>query len=276
MSWSIFTQNTVTPAAYAKAVLSDIGAPETAANIQSLIAWMLMEGGGGTYNPLNSTQTSQYASGNLAGNSAGVKNYDSASGGASSTAATLENGYYPAIVAALKAGKGLDGGGSTISSELSTWSGEGYSALASVWNEAASYMTGGGTVSTTPPVPGGGSSTTGSSSGSSSTGSAGSSAGNAGGTYASTVSWQQDVIQGLEWPGKWVYDETVSPIANAVQGTAGIVDGISKMVGVLNRIGMLFATLFRPSFWLRVGAFAVGCIALFEGIHFLKISLEQE
>jgi hypothetical protein len=28
--------------------------------------------------------------------------------------------------------------------------------------------------------------------------------------------------------------------------------------------------LFRPEFWLRVGAFIVGLIALFAGLYFLK------
>jgi len=110
---------------WATSILTAIGAPATAANMSSMVSWFDHEGGGGANNPLNTTLSAAGATGSI--NSVGVKSYGTPSAGVAATAQTLLGGY-PAIVAALKAGSGLSGGGA-VSSELSTWSGGGYSSL---------------------------------------------------------------------------------------------------------------------------------------------------
>jgi len=111
---------------WAHAILAALGAPATQANLNSMIDWFNREGGGGENNPLNTTLQTTGATGSI--NSAGVKNYDTPADGVAATVKTLAGGY-PAIVAALKAGTGLSNAGSQVSSELSTWSGGGYSSL---------------------------------------------------------------------------------------------------------------------------------------------------
>jgi hypothetical protein len=107
---------------FAKAVLSGIGAPATQANINTIIAWAHMEGGGGANNPLNTTLA--YGGGTTF-NSAGVKNYANLSIGATATVRTLLGGGYSGIVAALRTGNGACGS----NSEFLTWSGNGYGSV---------------------------------------------------------------------------------------------------------------------------------------------------
>lgn len=109
-----------------QAVLAAIGAPATAANIASLQNWYAHEGTTAQNNPMATTQN---ASGATSFNSAGVKNYPTAAEGVTATAQTLENGRYPAIIMALRAGQGLSGGNAQVQSELLTWSGGGYSSV---------------------------------------------------------------------------------------------------------------------------------------------------
>jgi len=106
---------------FAHSLLATIGAPQTAANVNSILAWINHEGGGGTNNPLNTTQ----AMGNSTSfNSAGVQNFPTLAIGVAANAKTLMYPAYAEILAALRSGNGLCGrsfGG------LSTWSGGGYS-----------------------------------------------------------------------------------------------------------------------------------------------------
>lgn len=111
---------------WAQQILVGLGAPATEANLNSLLAWFAHEGGGGANNPLNTTLNAAGATGSI--NSAGVKSFSTPSAGIAATVQTLEGGY-SAIVAALKAGTGLSNAGPGVSSELSTWSGGGYSSL---------------------------------------------------------------------------------------------------------------------------------------------------
>jgi type II secretory pathway pseudopilin PulG len=108
--------------AFIRAVLADLGAPKTAANISSLEAWFPHENTTAVNNPMASTMLEP---GSTTFNSAGVQNYVSPSEGAHATAATLDDGYYPQIVKALRAGTGLCG--DSFAGELLTWSGNGYS-----------------------------------------------------------------------------------------------------------------------------------------------------
>ena len=98
------------------AVLAAINAPISTANVAFLDAWQNAEGGSAAYNPLNTTQ----GPGASLYNSAGVWNFESAAQGAQQTAATLLNGYYPNIIAALRSGNPSSYYGQ-IAGELDTW-----------------------------------------------------------------------------------------------------------------------------------------------------------
>jgi hypothetical protein len=123
------TPTDATETAFIMAVLADMGAPGIAPNIKSLASWFTREfpswPPAAQFNPMATTQkmpgSTQY-------NSVGVQNYTDAKTGAQATAQTLLNGHYPNIVAALRSGKGLCGNPS-IASELSTWSGGGYTSV---------------------------------------------------------------------------------------------------------------------------------------------------
>jgi len=115
---------------FARSLLATIGAPQTSANINSILGWINHEGGGGTNNPLNTTYGSPGSNTpRMPGtvfNSAGVMNYPSLSVGVLANARTLLGGGYSDIVAALRSGQGLCG---RSFASLSTWSGGGYSSV---------------------------------------------------------------------------------------------------------------------------------------------------
>jgi hypothetical protein len=113
-------------AGFAEAVLQGLGAPATAANLKSMNNWFAHEGTSAQNNPMATTESEPGAT---TFNSAGVKNYPNEAVGVAATVATLENGLYPAIVFALRGGVGLSTGNSQVESELSTWSGGGYSSV---------------------------------------------------------------------------------------------------------------------------------------------------
>lgn len=111
--------------AWAVGICAALKAPVTTANIYTFAGWFHNEGGGGQNNPMNSTLGSEYP----AINSDGVRNYPTPEIGVTQTAATLENGYYPEIVAAFRAGVGLGDPSPGAAAELRTWSGGGYSSI---------------------------------------------------------------------------------------------------------------------------------------------------
>jgi hypothetical protein len=87
---------------WAAGVLSGIGAPGTAVNLDSLWAWSGKESGIDRMrwnNPLNTTQPWAGAQ-NM--NSVGVKRYATVQDGISATVTTLLNGFYPGIVGHLR------------------------------------------------------------------------------------------------------------------------------------------------------------------------------
>lgn len=114
--------------AWAVAILAGLRAPVNGANVYTFAGWFHNEGGGGANNPMNSTLGSQYP----AINSDGVRNYPTPEVGVAETVATLENGYYPEIVAAFRAGLGLANPSAAAAQELRTWSGGGYSSIAPI------------------------------------------------------------------------------------------------------------------------------------------------
>jgi len=94
-----------TPLTWAKALLQQLAMPLTAQNVAAITAWEVAEGGhwhnSAHYNPLDTTMPEPGAT---AMNSVGVKAYVSWTQGFVATIATLRNGYYGGILAALRAG----------------------------------------------------------------------------------------------------------------------------------------------------------------------------
>lgn len=93
------------PADFAIALLRTLGAPLTPSNVEALVRWQHLEGGAwnnvAQFNPIN---TSMRMPGSHSINGAGVQAYTSWTEGLTATMATLNNGMYRGIVAALRAG----------------------------------------------------------------------------------------------------------------------------------------------------------------------------
>jgi hypothetical protein len=75
---------------------------------------------------------------------------------------------------------------------------------------------------------------------------------------------------GLGWVGNIITGTsgTFATIGDIGKAISGLTRGMSKFLE-------LFALLFRPEFWLRVGAFLFGLLALGAGVYFLKESLSD-
>jgi hypothetical protein len=111
------------------AVLLNLGDRPTTADLASLSAWYHHEEPSWPppyrNNPLN-TKRAEPGSWTSSGN--GVQNYPTRAWGVAATVAALTNGLYPHIVAGLRGGAGLCGGG--LAADFETWSGPGgYSAI---------------------------------------------------------------------------------------------------------------------------------------------------
>jgi hypothetical protein len=109
-------------------LLDALGAPRTAAGVNMLVAWSLAEWGGTpdlsiTNNPL-ATEYPKTAAGVVGNwNPQGVLMFDTLAHGAAACAAEMQNGLFPALVAALRAG---DPGGFFSAEglrELAVWAG---------------------------------------------------------------------------------------------------------------------------------------------------------
>lgn len=117
---------------FAYHVLRGIGAPITQSNLNFIIAWANREGGGGAFNPLN---TSLRVSGSTSFNKVGVQNYSNLDMGIAATVKTLlGKGRYNDIVGALKNGTASP---TQNYRGLGTWSGyvpgkSGYTNLAGI------------------------------------------------------------------------------------------------------------------------------------------------
>jgi hypothetical protein len=112
---------------FASSLLATIGAPRTQANINSILAWINHEGGGGSNNPLNTTMTMPGSSNfNNLGGGQGVQNFLTLADGVAANARTLMGSNYSDVRSALMSGQGLCG---QSFSGLSTWSGGGYSSV---------------------------------------------------------------------------------------------------------------------------------------------------
>jgi hypothetical protein len=123
-------------AAFIQAVLTDLHAPATSANVASVEAWVRHETSwppAAANNPLNSTLpepgSTVFNTITLAGGGViHVQNYPDAAEGAAATAATIANGNYPHITAGLDDGTGLCAD-AAAAADFATWSGNGYSAV---------------------------------------------------------------------------------------------------------------------------------------------------
>jgi len=107
---------------WALATLQGIGAPATPTNLQTLWAWTAFEKPAGQptqwNNPLNTTQPFPGAQNQ---NSVGVKSYPNISAGAQATSQTLLNGYYPALVQALRSSTPRSSFSPQVLANLTTW-----------------------------------------------------------------------------------------------------------------------------------------------------------
>lgn len=76
--------------------------------------------------------------------------------------------------------------------------------------------------------------------------------------------WGQE-IKGIEWAGKLIVGTTGigATIGDVATAITGLVRGITK-------ITQIFLMLFRPEFWLRVGAFLFGLLSLGAALYFFK------
>lgn len=98
------------PGGWQEAFLKSIGAPVTQTNLTFLTEWFNEEHGssgttgeplGGLYNPFDTTLKAP-GSTTLAGNSAGVQNYQTPAEGIAATASTIEESAYANLLAALR------------------------------------------------------------------------------------------------------------------------------------------------------------------------------
>ena len=101
------TAGAYSPTSWAQALLGYLGLPRTSQNLTAITAWELAEGGNwfnsARYNPLDTTMPEPGATDM---NSVGVKAYTSWADGFTATVATLRNGLYGPILAALQKGDG--------------------------------------------------------------------------------------------------------------------------------------------------------------------------
>ena len=113
--------------AWAKDFLKQIGAPVTAQNLTAMTTWMASEGGGGgsktglgtndaMYNPLNTKQhmKGSWKPGDMTED---VQAYPDYITGMKASVKTIENGYYPKTLAALRSGKNANAAIAAINQE---------------------------------------------------------------------------------------------------------------------------------------------------------------
>jgi hypothetical protein len=114
--------------AFWRALLADLGAPASPADLASLRAWRPLEQPWpplARWNPLDSILPMPGSwNFNTFGGGLHVQSYPTAAEGAQADALTLGGGNYPLIVSALRSGAGICGDG--FASEFGTWSGDGY------------------------------------------------------------------------------------------------------------------------------------------------------
>jgi hypothetical protein len=127
--------------AWSEAILTALGAPRTDANIISMGYWMQNETGSppsgmvGENNPINVSEPG-YDGWNIKseGNGWYLRSYPTVADGVAAIAAYLSTPSYTDIKAALQAGAGLSS--SSLASELSIYSGGGYTTIPDAWGSS--------------------------------------------------------------------------------------------------------------------------------------------
>jgi len=215
---------------FATQVLAELGAPATAQNIDSIADWAAQEGGGGANNPLNTTLVTSGSTGAV--NSAGVQNYASVTDGVQATAQTLQEGY-PAIVAALQSGNGIvRTTSSAIESELSEWSGGGYTSISATGSTSAAVA---------------------------------STASSSGADQAVLTGWNIPGPLGI--PG-----EIAEAIAGLWSNAGSLNDTASALTQIARGFTVLlhaFEWIFVPSNWVRIICFGGGLLFFLPGLYSL-------
>jgi len=127
--------------AWADAALAALGAPATSANVQTMVDWFTNEG---TPHDLNNPLNLQTRYGRSTVSTADgdppadhIQAYPIPADFVAAFPIEMNSGSYPAIVAALKAGAGLEGSAasSEIASELSLYSGGGYNSIPAAYDQ---------------------------------------------------------------------------------------------------------------------------------------------
>lgn len=92
------------PEQWAIDFLHAAGFAPSPANVQAVVSWEYAEssGGGGMFNPLNTTQGGYQGESNF--NTVGVKNYRTYADGIAANAKVIHNGFYARVVAAFQRG----------------------------------------------------------------------------------------------------------------------------------------------------------------------------
>jgi hypothetical protein len=126
--------------AWADAALVSLGAPTTSANVKTMVDWFANEG---TPHDLNNPLNLQTPYGGSTTSTADgdppsdhIQAYPAPADFVAAFPIEMNRGSYPAIVAALKAGKGLEGHAASpeIASELYFYSGGGYDSIPAAYN----------------------------------------------------------------------------------------------------------------------------------------------
>lgn len=102
------------------------------------------------------------------------------------------------------------------------------------------------------------------------------SSGGTGTAATNPVVFKTGTVPGQEWAGTFntgLQDSFLGSVGSTVQGLLGIATGVANLTVIVNKIAMLMLLLFRPSFWLRIGAAIVGFIALAGAAYFMKEAL---
>jgi len=125
--------------AWSEAILAALGAPDTDANIISMGYWMQNEAGGlvGENNPINVSEQG-YDGWNIQseGNGWYLRSYPTVADGVAAIAAYLSYPNYSQIKSDLQAGIGLGSSNSTLASQLSVYSGGGYTTIPDSWGSS--------------------------------------------------------------------------------------------------------------------------------------------
>lgn len=123
--------------AWSEAILAALGAPDTDANIISMGYWMQNEAGGlvGENNPINVSEQG-YDGWNIQSEGSGwyLRSYPTVADGVAAIAAYLSYPNYSEIKGDLQAGIGLSS--SSLASELSVYSGGGYTTIPDSWGSS--------------------------------------------------------------------------------------------------------------------------------------------